>query len=233
MGCCQTSIKELAQGGLGSALVLPTWRANGEPPDRDPRPVRNRDHFLPSSKRTLAKSSIVLGPQMMTPDHEKVGYLAMHRQKPLRLSLRLEAPHLALPLPRSLMGNLCPIVGVLLYDMRDRRHHRSLRRRITSELVGDDSYRTGLLALEQLPKESRGCPCITPFLHENIDDVTVLVDGAPKVVELAPNLDEDFVQVPDVTLLPAPPLEFSGIFWPELHAPLANRFIADLDASFR
>ena len=74
---------------------------------------------------------------------------------------------------------------------------------------------------------------IAALLYKNIDDITVLVSGSSKVVQLAANLYEDLIQVPNITLLSTPPLQLAGVFWAELHAPLSNRLVADLDASLR
>ena len=41
-------------------------------------------------------------------------------------------------------------------------------------------------------------------------DLAVLVDGAPQVMKLATDLDEDFVQVPDIAEGASTPLEILG-----------------------
>jgi len=37
------------------------------------------------------------------------------------------------------------------------------------------------------------------FLHKNINGVFVLVDGSPKIMQVAVELDEDLVEIPGIT----------------------------------
>ena len=45
---------------------------------------------------------------------------------------------------------------------------------------------------------------IAPFLHQDIQDLSVLVHGTPQVVALPPDPDEEFVDMPRV---PGHPLQ--------------------------
>ena len=75
------------------------------------------------------------------------------------------------------------------------------------------------MTLQQLAKESfRGLP-ITARLDENIDHVTILVNGAPKILTFASDRDEDLVQVPRVTQPTLTPLQSASVFRAELEAP--------------
>jgi hypothetical protein len=50
--------------------------------------------------------------------------------------------------------------------------------------------------IEELPKESGGCAPIPSRLHEDVDDVAVLVHGAPQILWSTSNRYEQLVQMP-------------------------------------
>jgi hypothetical protein len=58
-----------------------------------------------------------------------------------------------------------------------------------------------LLALtaQQSAKEPLGCTLIAARLQQNIDHITILIHGTPKILLLAVDSDEEFVQIPGVT----------------------------------
>ena len=83
------------------------------------------------------------------PTHrEEIPYDAVDRREPLHVSGRLEPPHLALPLSRRLVGDFCAIVRILICTVDHRRHHRPARRRVATELVGDQPSGNTSLALQ-------------------------------------------------------------------------------------
>ncbi len=65
--------------------------------------------------------------QQMSADPKQVLDRTVDRQEALRVSNRLEASHLGLALPRRLMGDLRPVVLVLLRAVHDGRHHLAVR----------------------------------------------------------------------------------------------------------
>ena len=72
----------------------------------------------------------------------------VYREKPLRVRSGFEQAHLSLALSRRLMRNLCAIVRVSVRAMGDGRHDRSVRSLVAAQLVGDQSPRLTLLALQ-------------------------------------------------------------------------------------
>ena len=88
------------------------------------------------------------------------------------------------------------------------------------------------MALQCLTEEPLGGQCITPALHEDVDHVAVLVDGAPEVVDLPAQRDKDLVNMPNITKPALPALEAPAVLGPELQTPAPNRLIGDDDASF-
>ena len=59
---------------------------------------------------------MVSRPQEVSPDSKEILHHSVNRREPWELSDRLETPHLALPLTRRLVGDLGPIVRVLIKD---------------------------------------------------------------------------------------------------------------------
>jgi hypothetical protein len=74
-------------------------------------------------------------------------------------------------------------------------------------------------------------------LDEDIQHGTMLIDGAPEIVGLPVDLNEDFIHMPCVAWACTPPSQFIGIVLAELHPggtrPLPHGFIGDLHAARR
>ena len=69
---------------------------------------------------------------------------------------------------------------------------------IAPQFVGHQAPRFASLALQELAKEPLGCTSIATRLHEDVDDIAVLIDSAPEILPLTPDRDEELVQVPGV-----------------------------------
>ena len=91
------------------------------------------------------------GPQEVAADTKEILHGSVHREKPLRVRGGLEPPHLALPLPRRLVGDFRPIVRVLVRAVDHGRHHDAAGRWVTAQFVGDQSSRDTALSFQQLP----------------------------------------------------------------------------------
>jgi len=81
-------------------------------------------------------------------------------------------------------------------------------------------------------KKSFRCRLVTTFLHQNVNGVSVLVYGPPKIMQLAADLDEHLVEIPGVTHSALSFFQFPGIFRPKSVAPVPNGFIRDGNATF-
>ena len=73
-----------------------------------------------------------------------------------------------------------------------------MRDAIAAQLVRDKPIRRPLLLFEQLPNKPCGCSTVAPSLHQDIENVAVLVDGAPQILTSPLDLQEDLVQQPVV-----------------------------------
>ena len=122
---------------------------------------------------------MVSRPQEVSTDSEEILHDTVNRREPLELSDRRETPHLALPLTRRVVGDFGAIVRVLISDVDHRRHHGAAHGGVGAQLVGDQPARDTALGFQQLPKESDGCSPIPVRWHEDVQDVTALVDRAP------------------------------------------------------
>ena len=114
-----------------------------------------------------------------------------------------------------------------------RRHHGAARGGVGAQLVGDQSSRDTALGFQQRPKESDGCSPIPVRWHEDVQDVTVLVDRAPQILLATLDRDEHLVEMPGVShpteSAPQPP----RVDRTEPLAPLPNRLVGDRHASLR
>jgi hypothetical protein len=72
---------------------------------------------------------------------------------------------------------------------------------------------------------------ISPSLDQDVEDITILVNGAPQVVSLAPDGREDLVKEPGVAESNLPPPKILSVVQAELPAPESDRLIRDGDPS--
>ena len=136
---------------------------------------------------------------------------------------RLEASHLALPLSGGLVRGFDTIVGVAGRIVGDRGHDVPMRRPIAPpRLVRQETARLLSLTLEQSPEEAARRPRVPPGLHEDIDQVTLLVHRAPQILALAIDPHEHFVQEPGIAESPVTSLQPPRVGGAELAAPLPN-----------
>ena len=169
----------------------------------------------------------------MSPDSKEILHNSVYRREPLHVGGRREAPHLALPVTRRLVGDLGSIVRVLISDVDRRRRHGAARGGVGAQLVGDQSSRNTALGFQQLPKESDGCSPIPVRLHEDVQDVTVLVYRAPQILVATLDRDEHLVEMPGVSHPTAAAPQPPRVDRTEPLAPLPNRLVGDRHASLR
>src|ERR1700674_988864 len=164
---------------------------------------------------------------------EKRRYRSEAREKPLCMSGRFETAHATLALAGGLVRIFCPVVESFLLMMIDARHHFCLGCCVTAQLVGDDGPWNVLKTLEQFAKELLRRLLIPPRLHQNIEHLAVLVDGAPQVLQLAVDAKKNFIEMPPVAESAAAGTNPLGVHSAKLQAPLAHALIADCDATLR
>ena len=131
------------------------------------------------------------------------------------------------------MRHLSAIVEIAALAVLDPRQDLTFGGGVALELVSDDHPRNIPQALQQLAEEPRGRGCAAPALDQNVEDISVLVDRAPKIVLLAADPDEHLVHVPLVAGLWPAPLQRIGEDPAEAQAPLADALVADDDPTRR
>ena len=96
---------------------------------------------------------------------------------------------------------------------------------VASQLIGHDHARDILKALQQPSKEALRGFGVSPWLNQNVEHNAVLIHGTPKILLLAVDSDEEFVQIPGITEASLFLLKTSGIVGSEFPAPLADGFV--------
>src|SRR5215472_12028411 len=130
------------------------------------------------------------------------------------------------------MRSLGPIVGIWVGIVGYAWQDRSTGSSIAFQLVGDDPEWLLALTAQQSAKEPLGCTLIAARLQQNIDHITILIHGTPKILLLPVDSDEEFVQIPGITEASLFLLKTSGIIGSEFPAPLPNGFVRDDDSAF-
>src|SRR4029450_2126781 len=137
-----------------------------------------------------------------------------------------------LPLARRPMGVLTAVVEIATLAMLHPGQDVPFGRAVALQLIRNDHARDIPQALEQLAKELLGRVLVAAALHQNVEDVILLVDSAPQVMALPVDRQKDLVQVPFVAWLGASTLQPIRVVLPKLQTPLANGFMGDVDTAF-
>ena len=119
---------------------------------------------------------------------------AVNMQEPLRVDGRGEAAHMTLPLSRGLMRDFGAIVRVPPRVMGVPGHNVPMCDAEAAQLDGHETPGFLSLTLQEFSNESPDRTPVPAGLDEEVDQVTVLVHGAPEILALAVDRDEDFVQ---------------------------------------
>ncbi len=189
-------------------------------------------HLTPDTEGPCSQEPMMDGPQEMAADTKEILDGSVHREKPLRVGSRFESAHLTLPLPGRLVRDFRPIVRVLVRAVDRRRHHGAAGGWVTAQFVGDQSSRDAALSFQQLPEEAEGGPPVAPRLHEDVEDVAVLVHSTPQILPPPLDLQEQLVEIPGVALAaPAVP-QPARVVEPELPTPLPNGLVRHGDTPF-
>ena len=91
------------------------------------------------------------------------------------------------------MRLLCPIVRVLISYMDGIRYHLPMRDPITPQLVRHALPGLITVCFQQAFEEAFGSSSLPPNLQKHTNNFTILVNGAPEIVLLPVDLDEDLI----------------------------------------
>src|SRR5262245_52784830 len=129
------------------------------------------------------------------------------------------------------MGVLTPVIDIATLAMLHPGQDLALRRTVALQLVRNDDARHVQQALQQLAEKLLRRLLVAAALHEDIEDVVVLVDRAPEVMTLTINREKYLSQVPLVPWLGASVLQLIRVALPKLQTPLPDGLMGDIDAT--
>jgi len=129
------------------------------------------------------------------------------------------------------MGDFSPVVLILTGAMDNGRKDLPMCSRITPKLVGDQLPGCLSLMFQGPTKEAFSGSTISTLGNQNIDHVSILIDGPPKIEALTLDGDEEFIDVPDVAEPPLLPPQISRVERSEFLTPVSDRFVGDKDSS--
>src|SRR5262245_59533372 len=144
-----------------------------------------------------------------------------------------EPGHAILALTRRPMRVFTPVIEITTLTVFHPGQYLTLGRAIALQFVRNDDARNVCEALEQLAKKLLRRVLIAPALDQDIEDVVVLIDGAPQVMAFTINRQKHFVQVPFVAWLGASTLQPIRVVLPKFQTPLADGFMGDVDTAFK
>jgi hypothetical protein len=128
------------------------------------------------------------------------------------------------------MRDFGSIVGVSLHTVSHVAEDVSYGSGVASQFVGNDPQWFVALASQQSSKEPLCGALITMRLDQDVDYVAVLIHGAPQILLLAVDPNEDLVQVPVVSEPSLASLQFPSILRTELLAPAPDGLIRHDDS---
>jgi hypothetical protein len=131
------------------------------------------------------------------------------------------------------MRILTPVIEIPTLPVFDPGQDLALGRAVALELIRDNHPWHVLQALQQLAEKLLRGLLVAPTLHQDVEHVVVLIDGAPQVMTLPINGPKHFVQVPLVPWLGASTLQPIRILLPKLQTPLTDGFVRHINAAFK
>jgi hypothetical protein len=100
-----------------------------------------------------------------------------------------------------------------------------------AQLVGDENFRHESLLLEQLAHQPQRRPSVASALDEHIEDLALVIDGAPQIQPLAGDAHYHLVQMPAIvrprTALTKPSCDDGT----EFQQPTPHRFVRDVETT--
>ena len=124
-----------------------------------------------------------------------------------------ESLHVVLALTRGTMRVLTPVVEITALPMFHPRQDLALRGPVALQFIGADDPWDVLTPFEQRAEELLRCPLVAPALHQNIEDIIVLVHRSPQGMAVTINGEKYLIQVPLVTRPRAPVAELIGVVY--------------------
>jgi hypothetical protein len=148
-------------------------------------------------------------------------------KKALRMASRFEAAHRAFPLTWWLMGVLSPIVEPFVLAVLDAGEQFVFGSTIAGKFICNQHAPNILTAFEELSKELLRDRFVPSALNQNIQNMPLLVDRAPQIVQSAFDFEKDLIKMPFVAGLGATSTQLIGRVLTEFSAALTNRLVGE------
>ncbi len=102
---------------------------------------------------------------------------------------------------------------------------------VGAQLVGDQQFGHEALLLEQLAHQPQRRPGVASTLNQHVENLALMVDGAPQIHPLAGDANHHLVQMPAIARPRATLAQPSRDRGTELQHPAPHRFIGDVEPS--
>jgi hypothetical protein len=132
---------------------------------------------------------------------EEITNRSMRGHESLSLPSRFEPPHHSLPHSRRLVRLLSPVVGILRIIVDNIWHQLPVSYTITSQLIRHDLPGLAAVVPYQSLEESFSRCTIPPSLKMHINPLAILVNSTPKIMLLANDLHENFIDEEGITVV--------------------------------
>jgi|HubBroStandDraft_4_1064222.scaffolds.fasta_scaffold01312_4 hypothetical protein len=152
---------------------------------------------------------------------------SVHIEKALGRSSRLEPLQFPLSSSHGLVGILGAIVRPQSLLMRTGQAQVPESRSVGAELVGRQQFWREASFPEQLAHQSECRALVAAALHQHIENLTLVIDGAPQVHPFG-DANYHLVEVPSIARARAGASEPAGKPGPELQNPPPHRFVGNL-----
>jgi hypothetical protein len=105
------------------------------------------------------------------------------------------------------------------------------RESVRAQLVGRQGSRRETQFPEQLAHQPKCRALVAAALHQHIENLALVIDGAPQVHPLAGDANHHLVEVRSIARVWAAPSQLSSDPGPEFQNPAPHRFIGNLQAA--
>src|SRR5258708_6582568 len=102
---------------------------------------------------------------------------------------------------------------------------------VGAQLVGRHPRRRESLLAEQLAHQLDGRRPVSTTLDQDLEDLTLVVDGTPQIHVLARDPDDHFVEMPAITRSRTAPSQAPRDRRSEFEHPTANALVEDVEAT--
>ena len=129
------------------------------------------------------------------------------------------------------MRILSPIVCTQALVVASRQSQFGLRCGIRTQPVSYQHVRREAVLFEQLAHQFHGCSLVSPWLHQQIENLAFVVDRAPQPEPPARNRHGHLVEMPPRRWPWASMAKLSGEQRPEFQNPSSHRFVGDIQTA--